>query len=193
MLTQTFVSEEEYFTLLKDSSEKIEYHDGEIVSMAGANLAHNLISTNLTRLLGNCLFEGECMVLSSDMLVKLTECYKYVFPDLVIVCNQPVLSKRFGIDALENPNVIIEVLSDSTELIDRTEKFDCYKQLISVKEYILVASKKKKIEVFRRTENEEWLLHDYTEKDKNVKIGECDLIFEDIYRKVGFNIIEKSI
>ena len=188
MLTQpaTRVSEEDYFILLQESTEKLEYHDGEVVAMAGAKLPHNLIASNLIRLFGNCLLEGECLVLNSDQLVHMAECYKYVFPDVVIVCQPPVLTERYGLDVLENPEIIIEILSDSTELFDRTEKFDCYKQIASVNEYVLVASKKKKIEVFRRTGTNEWLLHDYLPKDTTVQIGTCTLLMDDIYRRVGF-------
>ncbi|MGA0559794.1 Uma2 family endonuclease [Larkinella sp. VNQ87] len=182
----TQVSEEEYFALLKESTEKLEYHGGEVVAMAGAQLPHNLIASNLIASLWNCLREGNCLVLNSDQLVHLVECSKYVFPDLVIVCQAPVLTERYGLDVLENPEIIIEILSDSTELVDRTEKFDCYKQIASVNEYVLVASKKKKVEVYRRTEANEWLLHDYLPQDQTVRIGSCTLLMDDIYRKVDF-------
>lgn len=181
-----YVTEEEYFALLKDSVEKLEYHDGEVVAMAGASLPHNIIASNLIALLWQCVEDGDCLVLNSDMLVHLAECYKYVFPDVVIVCKEPILTNRYGLDVLENPEIIIEVLSESTELFDRTEKFDCYKQIETVREYILVSSKKKKIEVYQRTPEDEWLLHDYTEKDKKVRIGDCIIDFDSIYRKVTF-------
>ncbi len=182
--TTTYVSEEEYFEILAKSEEKLEYHDGEIVAMAGAQLPHNIIVSNLIHLLNRCLFDGECIVLNSDMLVHLAECYKYVFPDIVIVYKTPILSEKYRLDVLENPEIIIEVLSDSTESYDRNEKFECYRQILSIKEYILVASKKKKVEVYRRTPDDEWLLHDYSEKDKQVKIGACEINLDDIYRKV---------
>ena len=182
----TRVSEEDYFVMLQESTEKLEYHDGEVVAMAGAKMPHNLIASNLIALFWNCLRDGECLVLNSDQLVHMAECYKYVFPDVVIVCQEPILTERYGLDVLENPEIIIEILSDSTELFDRTEKFDCYKQIASVQEYVLVASKKKKIEVFRRTESNEWLLHDYLPQDSTVHIGKCTLLMDDIYRRIGF-------
>ena len=194
MLTQptTRVSEDDYFVMLQESTEKLEYHDGEVVAMAGAKLPHNLIASNLIALFWNCLKDGNCLVLNSDQLVHLADCYKYVFPDVVIVCQEPVLTERYGLDVLENPEIVIEILSDSTELFDRTEKFDCYKQISSVTEYVLVSSKKKKIEVFRRTESNEWLLHDYLPQDTEVNIGQCTLSMEDIYRKTGFDVSAES-
>ena len=194
MLTQptTRVSEDDYFVMLQESTEKLEYHDGEVVAMAGAKLPHNLIASNLIALFWNCLKDGNCLVLNSDQLVHLADCYKYVFPDVVIVCQEPVLTERYGLDVLENPEIVIEILSDSTELFDRSEKFDCYKQISSVTEYVLVSSKKKKIEVFRRTESNEWLLHDYLPQDTEVNIGQCTLSMEDIYRKTGFDVSAES-
>ena len=191
MLTQppvTRISEEDYFVMLRESTERLEFHDGEVTAMAGAKLVHNLIASNLIRLFGNCLLNDSCLVLNSDQLVHMADCYKYVFPDVAIVCREPVLTERYGLDVLENPEIIIEILSDSTELFDRTEKFDCYKHIASVQEYVLVASKKKKIEVFRRTESNEWLLHDYLPQDNTVLIGTCTLLMEDIYRKIGFEM-----
>lgn len=199
MITEntTRVSEEDYFVMLQESTEKLEYHDGEVVAMAGAKLPHNLIASNLIALFWNCLKDGDCLVLNSGQLVHLAECYKYVFPDVVIVCQTLVLTERYGLDVLENPEIIIEILSDSTELFDRTgtpaaEKFDCYKQLASVREYVLVASKKQKIEVYRWTESNEWLLHDYLPQDTTVQIGQCALSMADIYRKVGFGTAAES-
>lgn len=191
--TTTYVSEAEYFELLLKSDEKLEYHDGEIVAMAGAKFPHNIISSNLIALFWHCLKASDCIVLNSNMLVHLAECYKYVFPDVVVVCKEPILTSKYGLDVLENPEIIIEVLSDLTEMIDRTEKFDCYKQLNSVKQYVLVASKKKKVEVFRCTSDDEWLLHDYTEKDKRVKIGNCEFLLEEIYGKVAIVKTEKPL
>ena len=93
MLTTTLVSKEEYFEELLKSDVKLEYHAGEIVAMAGAQFSHNRINSNLVFLLETCLREGKCMVLSSDQLVKVEACEKYTFPDLVIVCQEPILEK----------------------------------------------------------------------------------------------------
>ena len=187
MLTETLISKEEYFDLLQKSAVKLEYHAGEIVAMAGAQPPHNLVAGNLLGELYACLKKQGCIILGSDQLLKVEYCEKYVFPDLVIVCDEPIFEKSpNGLDALENPTIIIEIASDSTELYDRTEKFDCYKSISTLKEYVLVASKKKKVEVFKRIDENEWLLHAYSEKDKTIKIGDCEIPFDEIYRKVIF-------
>ena len=196
MQTTTLVTREEYFDLLAKSDVKLEYHSGEIVAMAGAQPSHNRICITLARALENCLESGSCMILNSDQLIKIEECQKYSFPDLVIVCKKPVYEKSpQGIDALENPEIIIEVLSDSTESYDRLEKFDCYKTIPSFREYVLVSSKKKKVEVIRKLSDAEWLSHMYTEKDEKVLINECYILLEDIYNKVelpGQEIVPSS-
>lgn len=185
MQTSTSVTVAEYFDLLQKSDIKLEYHAGEVVAMAGAQPAHNRICSNLIYLLEGCLRPGECLVLTSDQLIKIEGCQKYVFPDLVIVCKNPVYEKApNSLDALENPEIIVEVLSDSTESYDRLEKFDCYKTLPSFREYVLVSSKKKKVEVIKKLSEAEWLSHTYSENDTAIQIGECVIDFSEIYHKV---------
>jgi Uma2 family endonuclease len=185
MQTTTLVSREEYFELLEKSDVKLEYHNGEVVAMAGAQPAHNIIAVNLISELVFCLKAKGCIVLNSDQLIKVEDCDKYTFPDLVIVCQKPVYEKSpGGLAALENPEIIVEVLSDSTESYDRLEKFDCYKTIPSFKEYVMVSSKKKKVEVVKKLSESEWLSHTYTEKDENVLIGTCTILMSDIYNKV---------
>ena len=184
MQTTTLVTHEEYFDLLAKSEVKLEYHSGEIVAMAGTQPAHNIISANLIMEIGICLKSKGCVVFTSDQLLKVEKCDKYTFPDLVIVCGKPVYEKSpGGLDALENPEIIIEVLSESTESYDRLEKFDCYKTIPSFREYVLVSSKKKKIEVIRKLSDAEWLSHTYAHEDTAV-IGSCSILLEDIYNKV---------
>jgi Uma2 family endonuclease len=187
MLVETLISKEEYFDLLIKSDVKLEYHDGEVVAMAGAQPAHNTIGANLNGELFQCLKKAECLILTSDQLIKIEDCRKYVYPDLVIVCKNPVYEKSpNGLDALLNPEIIIEILSDSTELFDRSTKFECYKTLESFKEYILVSTNKKQVEVHKKLNENEWIERTFTEKDVSLKIGNCEILLEDIYRKVGF-------
>jgi len=188
MITQTLVSKEEYFDLLLKSDVKLEYHDGEVVAMAGAQPTHNLLSSNIHGELFSCLKKAGCTILASDQLIKIEGCHKYTFPDLVIVCQNLEYEKSpNGLDALENPEIIIVILSDSTELYDRTDKFECYKTISSFREYILVSSKKKQVEIFKRLNEDEWIERTFTEKDKKIKIGDCEISIEDIYREVLFN------
>jgi Uma2 family endonuclease len=91
-----------------------------------------------------------------------------------------------GLDALLNPEIIVEILSESTESYDRTTKFDCYKTIDSFREYVLVSSKKKRIEVHKKLNDAEWLSRVYTDKDEIVRVDECELLLENIYYAVEF-------
>lgn len=185
MQTTTKVTHEEYFDLLAKSDVKLEYHAGEILAMAGAQPAHNIIAANLIGEFVHCLKRKGCVVYTSDQLIKIEQCDRYSFSDLVIVCNKPVYEKSpQGLNALENPEIIIEVLSDSTMDYDRSEKFDCYKTISSFREYVLVSSKQKKVEVIKKLSDAEWLSHTYTNDNENVAIGDCVVLLEDIYNKV---------
>ena len=187
MSTETLVSVEEYFELLHKSDVKLEYNAGEIVAMAGAQPAHNSISISIAAEILNCLRSKGCRILSSDQLIKVEGCEKYTFPDLVIVCQKPIYEKSpQGLDALLNPEIIVEVLSESTESYDRTTKFDCYKTISSFREYVLVSSKKKRIEVHKKLNDAEWLSRVYTDKDEIIKVDECELLLENIYYAVEF-------
>ncbi|MFB0946758.1 MAG: Uma2 family endonuclease, partial [Spirosomataceae bacterium] len=174
----------EYFKLLAASDVKLEYHDGKIVAMAGAKPTHNQISANFIFQLKLCLRKSNCFVLASDQLIAVPACKKFVFPDVVIVCEKPLFEKnKQGLDALTNPEVIIEVLSDSTELNDRNEKFDCYKTIESFREYVLVSTNRKKIEVYKKINQTEWLVSTFYDKNDEVTINRCKLFLKDIYEQ----------
>jgi len=185
------VSVEKYFFMLEKSDVKLEYRAGKVVAMAGAQAAHNIIAMNFAGELFTCLKKAGSIIVGSDQLVKIEACNRYTFPDLVIICQKAKYEKaRNGLNALENPEVIIEVASESTELYDRTDKFKCYQTLESLKEYVLVASTKKQIEVFRRHNLTEWILHIYDENDNLVKIGNCEVLLDDIYNNIELAVEE---
>lgn len=193
MLTQTLISIEEYFEMLEKSDTKLEYHDGEVVAMAGGGFANSQIKSNFIVEIGLCdRKKKECLVLDSDLLLKIDECKKFVFPDAVMVCQEPKIGSRRGIDYLENPEIIVEEMSESTEETDRFEKFECYKTLSSFKQYILASSKKKRIEVYTRTPENRWELDVYHERNPKVKIGVSEMNIESFYEKVNLPITSKK-
>ena len=184
-MVHTLVSVEEYFDELAHSDIKLEYFDGEIVAMAGAQLPHNILVSNLFGSFIECLKKQGCYVLISDQLVKISELAIFVFPDIVIVCEKPITQKSpNGLDALLNPNIIVEVLSETTELFDRTEKFEAYQKLDTLKEYVLVSSKKQKIEVYKKHTPETWI-HQIVKEGK-ILIGDCEIDVAAVYDRVEF-------
>lgn len=182
MATTALVTVAEYFELLRQSDVKLEYHAGEIVAMAGTEPAHNIVAANFIAELALCLRKKGCSLMTSDQLIKVEGCERYTFPDLVIVCLKPLYEKvPQGLDALLNPEIVVEVLSASTAAYDRTEKFDCYRTIPSFREYVLVSSTKKRVEVHRKLSEAEWLSHTYTSSDEYVKIDDSEILLENLY------------
>ncbi|MCU0443336.1 MAG: Uma2 family endonuclease [Microscillaceae bacterium] len=187
LLTKTYLSEEEYLANEIQAEFKSEYHNGEVVAMAGASLAHNTLVARLLGKLFDCLEKKGCQIFMADLLLKLPTCKKYVYPDLMIVCQKPELGeKRLGVDVLLNPEIIIEVLSESTELYDRSTKFDCYKDLPSVRQYVLIDSQKVLAETYDRTPENHWLLKSEKDLEKSIYIADCELKLADLYKLVEF-------
>jgi Uma2 family endonuclease len=181
------ISETEYLAQESQAEYKSEYHAGQIVAMAGASEPHNLIVSNLIYLLQNCLWHSQCRVYGSDLLIRLPACDKYVYADLTVVCEAVRLGERQqGVDVLLNPTIVVEVLSASTELYDRAEKFACYQTLPSLRQYVLVNSQKVGVETYTRTPEGAWLLRPAPDPAQQVRIGDCELALADIYNKVEF-------
>lgn len=128
---------EEYLARERVAEYKSEYLDGQILAMSGASRAHNRITVNISRQLGN-QFEGRpCQVYVSDMRVRVTPKGQYVYPDVVAVCGREEYADA-ELDTLLNPTVLFEVLSPSTQGTDRGRKLLYYGQLASLSDYILV-------------------------------------------------------
>ncbi|KYF78408.1 hypothetical protein BE11_35720 [Sorangium cellulosum] len=155
--TRTRLSPAEYLAFERASEQKHEYANGEIFAMSGCTREHSLLAGNIQRELGNALLERACEVHTSDMRVKITSTGRYVYPDASVVCGDPVFEDA-EVDTLLNPNVIVEVLSDSSEAYDRGDKFAQYRSVPSIIEYVLVSQKEVRIEHFQRQPDGRWLL-----------------------------------
>lgn len=185
-LAPQYMREEEYLELERKAPHKSEYYKGEIFAMAGAKRSHNLIVTNLCREISSSLKEKPCEVYPSDMRVKNKVDQFYTYPDVTIVCGKPEFLNDTE-DVLLNPQIIIEVLSDSTERYDRGAKFSLYRNIPSVMEYILVSSKERKVESFRRN-GSDWIFRESSEGEV-FQFQSLDVVLkiEDIYEKVEFS------
>ena len=182
---RTRCTPEEYIALERKATIKSEYLSGEIIAMSGANLAHNFITIDIATDLNIQLRGRNCDVYTSAMRVKVMQSESYFYPDVVIACGEP----RFEddtFDSLLNPVVIIEVLSPSTEIYDRTEKFESYKQIVTLKEYILVSQDKVKVE-HHRPQGTQWRLTEYLALQDTFTLSSigCKLSLKDVYRRVN--------
>jgi Uma2 family endonuclease len=144
------VSFEQFLFLLEKSHTKLEWLDGIAYAMAGGSFEHSRLANRVGTLLTNALAGRPCVALQSDMLVKAEAEAFAAFPDASVVCGEPTMVAHERNPALTNPTVIVEVLSSSTEDYDRGEKFERYKTIASLRDYVLVSQDKKRIEVFSR-------------------------------------------
>jgi Uma2 family endonuclease len=138
---------EEYLALERKATYKNEYRSGFIIAMSGASRKHNLIAGNLHALVWNQLTGRPCEVYMGDMRVRTSPTGLYTYPDVVAVCDEPrFLDDEF--DTFLNPTLIVEVLSPSTEDYDRGDKFDQYRAIRSLREYVVVAQDEVQVERF---------------------------------------------
>lgn len=132
---------QEYLAIERAADFKSEFFDGKMFAMAGTSKEHAHITVNLTIQFGNALEGRFCEPFSSDLRVKVSANGLYTYPDLTIVCGPVDLEDELA-DVLLNPTLIIEVLSPGTERYDRGKKFDLYRELDSLKEYVLSISRR---------------------------------------------------
>jgi Uma2 family endonuclease len=186
-LREKFVTPEAYLEFERASATKHEYFGGKVYAMTGASANHNLIVANTLASLHGQLRKRPCRVYPSDMRVKTQSSILYTYPDISIVCGEHYFEDAER-DTLLNPVVIIEVLSPSTERYDRGKKFQHYRTLASLQEYVLIAQDSIRIEHFVRQPNDEWLLSDTTEIDSRVELTSIErhLVLADVYEKVTF-------
>jgi len=147
---------EEYLALEASTAEKHEYFNGEVFAMGGASAAHNLIVLNVGSELRQQLRTKPCSVYPSDLRVKVSPAGLYTYPDVIVVCGKPEFEQPG--DTLLNPTVIIEVLSESSEAYDRGKKFEQYRSLPSLSDYLLIAQDKPLVEHYSRQPEDRWLL-----------------------------------
>lgn len=179
---RTYMTPEKYIASERKATLKSEYLSGEIVVRPRSCDRHNLITMNTVAQFYNQLVEGRCRVFISDMRVGIGEGVSYFYPDVSVVCDEP----RFEDDAFDtliNPQVIVEVLSTSTENYDRGEKFARYRQLESLQEYILISQDRVQIDHYLR-QGEQWVLSEFSALENVlplVSIG-AELSLNHIYR-----------
>jgi len=155
VLPKRKMTEAEYLSFEETSEEKHEFYNGETFAMAGASRQHNDISTNLIIEIGTRFKGGPCRVSAAGQRVKVSRTGLYTYPDLLIVCG-PREFDKLNENTLINPNIVIEILSDSTEGYDRGTKFEHYQKLPSVREYVLVRQDRMRIERHVRQPDESW-------------------------------------
>jgi Uma2 family endonuclease len=187
-LPKPYYTVEEYVELLKNSDERYEYFDGEIVAMAGGKIAHSSIAVNITSALQNLLSTRPCRVFNGDAAVKVPAARPFRLPDASVVCGDIVIEDFHGIEMLVNPILIVEVLSSSTANYDREKKFLEYQSIASFQEYFLVEQDRPHVTQYVKQNNGFWLRRDYMGLECEIKLFsvDCTLTLAEIYRDIVF-------
>jgi len=179
----------EYLALEASSELRHDYIAGAIVAMAGGSIEHGRIIAQLQYLLRVALAGKPCAVLASDVRVRIRAADRATYPDLMVVCDE---IKRDPDDphAIVNPTAIIEVLSDSTATLDREDKSADYRRLVSLREYVLVSQRERRVELFRRTGPRRWQLEEVVTGERFALSSlEVELAVDELYRDALGSIV----
>jgi Uma2 family endonuclease len=181
---QSSISIAAYLASEKDSPVRHEYVDGQLYAKAGASDRHNRMALNLASRLDGHLNGGPCDVFIADMKV-IVDPAVYYYPDVVVTCDPP------GGDPYmrTQPHLLIEVVSPSTERIDRHEKAFAYRRVPSLQEYVLVLQDRMQVEVYRRQSGDEWTREIFTQPEELVHFASVGLTLRvsDLYRNVRWS------
>lgn len=176
---------EEYFSLEEELNQKFEYVDGEIFDMTGGTVNHSLISTNATTTLSNLFRDQSCTIFNSDAKLQIESIGNYFYPDAMVLCEKGKIDKKH----VQHPQIIIEVLSPSTEGYDHGKKFAFYRLIESLQVYIMLYQDKPLAEVYQRNADNSWLLKEYAGFDVEIPVYKDLLLpMRDLYQQVDFEL-----
>ncbi len=184
--SSTYVSPEDYLRLEREADFKYEYFDGIIEAMAGAKFAHNRICANLLISIGGLLRGRNCTPVGSDQRVQILSGRAYVYPDLTVICGSPAFNETDNQDTLLNPTLLVEVLSPSTANKDRGEKFMYYRQIPSLRQYLLLDSTTVHAELFTLDEPGRWVLTETRDLNSLLDLSSisCQVPLSEVYAGV---------
>ncbi len=182
---KTLLTAEQYLEIERAAEFRSEYHDGEMFAMAGAREAHNLVVGNAFGELRQQFRGRSCRVYQSEMRVRINATGLYTYPDVVAVCEEPQFADDQR-DTLLNPVLLVEALSPSTEAYDRGRKFENYKTMDSVREYLLLATDRVHGDLYTRQADGRWLLTSVSRMEESLTLESVDahLLMADVYEKV---------
>ena len=175
---------QEYLDLERSREARHEFLNGDVFAMGGASWPHALIVSNLIASLKTPLRKRGCHVTSNDLRVKVSVTGLYTYPDITVVCGKPQLEQPG--DTLLNPQAIVEVLSDSTEAYDRGKKFEHYRAIESLTDYLLVSQNEVLVEHYSRQPDGRWIYSAANKVADSVPVAtlDCVLSLAEVYDNV---------
>lgn len=173
---------EDYFALEQREDWRYEYCAGEIFAMAGGTESHALVGMNIGATLVNALRGKPCRVYNSGAKLYIRHHDHFCYPDAQVLCEKGIRHKRY----VENPVLVVEVLSPSTESYDRGGKFEHYRSIETLGYYLLIDPDRPHVELYERLSAEAWRLTEYREGHLPLAGLEATLDLADIYAQVDF-------
>jgi len=181
---------QEYYNLERDATYRSEFYDGEIFAMAGATRPHSVIVLNAASGLHQRLKGKPCTVHDPNLRIKVLPTGLRAYPDVSVFCDPP---QRDPEDpegqTYTNPTVLVEVLSSSTEAFDRGTKWFSYRQIESLRNYLLISQSDPRVEIFERQADGSWLNRFVNQLDGTLTLNvlQIDLPLREIYDRVNFS------
>ncbi|RME45062.1 MAG: Uma2 family endonuclease [Chloroflexi bacterium] len=178
---------DEYFALEETAEYRSEYYQGEIFALAGGSANHNRIAGNVFVALSNALRAKPCEAFVSDLRLWVKQVGLYTYPDVMVVCGGLEFAHE-RTDTITNPTVIFEVLSPSTENYDRGKKFEFYRTLETLKEYVLIDQERIHVEHYRLLEEGRWLLTVFDDEAGTLTLESIgiEIPVSDMYERVDW-------
>lgn len=177
----------EYLEIEHVAPHRSEYFDGEMFAMAGGSPRHSLIKANLVSELRTRLKGRPCTTYDSDLRIRIPATGLYTYADASVICGELQLDS-LDPNTVLNPTLVAEVLSDGTEAYDRGKKFDHYRKLPTLKEYVLVSQDSPRLERFSKNPDGTWTLTIASGLDATLPLPSIgvSLSLAEIYEKVDF-------
>src|SRR5437870_8707171 len=181
------LTEAEYLEIERAAEFKSEFFDGEMFAMAGGTPQHSLIAINIAAEFRHRLKTHPCVPYNTDLRIKIEATGLFTYPDLSVICG-PLQFADGTDDTVVNPILLVEVLSDSTEAYDRGKKFEHYRQIASLQEYLLISQKEPRIEQFVRQVDGRWLLTEAAGMNAVLELPSLriSLSLAEVFAKVNF-------
>ncbi|MFM9964013.1 MAG: Uma2 family endonuclease [Planctomycetaceae bacterium] len=178
----------EYLKIERAAECRHEYLNGEMFAMPGNSPLHSLIKVNSGCELGTKLKGRPCTAFDSDLRIRIPPSNLYTYPDLSVVCGELEFDDDQQ-DTVLNPTLLVEVLSDSTEAYDRGKKFEHYRRIAALREYVLISQKSPTIERYLRNPDETWTLTAVIGLDASIHLSSIDvtLSLAEVYDRVTFD------
>lgn len=181
-----YYTPEEYLRLEETSESKNEYRDGKIVFIAGDTTNHNEIAGNFCSSFKFAMRGKNYKIYMSDVKLWIQRYRIYTYPDVMVISGKPIYEGN-GTTQVTNPSIIVEVLSNSTQNYDRTNKFRFYRSIPELQEYIMIDQYEYLVEQFTKNVNGQWVLTEYESVDAVLSLQSIDfqISFSDIYEGIN--------